>query len=78
MRIAADDAEWRDVHLMALYAERRELMHANERRLQRYLDAAREWASVWPEVERSVAGVPLELAHATVVARALNVLPFAP
>ena len=37
----------------ALDAERRQLMHANEQRLQSYVDAAREWASAWPGVARA-------------------------
>jgi hypothetical protein len=63
---------------VALDAERRELMHANERRLQRYLAAAGEWGVVWPEVERMVTGVPLERAHVLIVEQALRVLPFSP
>jgi hypothetical protein len=59
----------------ALDAERRELMRANERRLQTYLDAARDWAAAWPEVAQAVAGMPLLEAHAVICARAERVLP---
>ncbi len=61
----------------ALDAERRELMHANERRIQSYLDAARDWAAAWPEVARVTANLPLLQAHAIVAERAEGVLPCA-
>jgi hypothetical protein len=60
----------------ALDAERRELMHANERRLQAYLDAARDWAAIWPEVSRDALRLPLPGAHAVICDRAAGVLPF--
>lgn len=59
----------------ALDAERRELMHANERRLQAYLDAARDWAAAWPEVSRLAGRLPLPEAHALVCERAEGLLP---
>lgn len=62
----------------ALDAERRALMHANERRLRRYLAAADAWAARWPAVEAEIAGLPLGLAHAALAARAERVLPFEP
>jgi hypothetical protein len=61
----------------ALDAERRELMHANERRLQRYREAARDWAAAWPSVARAVAHLPLREAHPIITARAEGVLPAA-
>jgi hypothetical protein len=61
---------------VALDAERRELMHANERRLQAYLDAAHEWAVLWPDVSRDVRYLPLTEAHAVICDRAAGVLPF--
>jgi len=60
----------------ALDAERRELMHANERRIEGYLRAATAWQAAWPEVQREVDGMPLLRAHERVVARALGTLPF--
>ena len=60
----------------ALDAERRELMRANERRLNTYLDAARDWAASWPEVGRIAGAMPLPEAHAFVTRRAEGVLPF--
>jgi len=62
----------------ALDAERRRLIHANEARLQVYLDAAAAWRESWPEVEAGIAGLPLETAHRYIVRRAEALLPFAP
>jgi hypothetical protein len=61
----------------ALDAERRQLMHANERRLQAYRDVALDWAAAWPDVSRAVAGMPLPQAHAYITEHAEGVLPFA-
>jgi len=60
----------------ALDAERRALVHANERRLARYAAAAEAWAAAWPATAHAIAGMPLEEAHEAIVARALGVLPF--
>jgi hypothetical protein len=60
---------------VALDAERRELMRANERRIERYLDAARAWAEIWPGLARRLAGLPLEEAHRIVVGEASGRLP---
>ncbi len=60
---------------VALDAERRTLIHANEPRLRRYLDAASDWASLWPDVQREISGLALPEAHARVVERATGVLP---
>jgi hypothetical protein len=60
----------------ALDAERRELIHANERRLQRYMAAAERWAACWPEVGAEIDGMPLRRAHEVVVESARGVLPF--
>jgi len=50
-------------------------MHANERRLERYLNAGRRWADGWPELERQVSGLDLPAAHARIVERARSFLP---
>jgi len=60
----------------ALDAERRELIHANERRLQSYMDAAGAWLDAWPRIDAEVAHMPLREAHATLVAEAEGLLPF--
>jgi len=59
----------------ALDAERRQLIHANERRLQRYRSAAQAWADAWPSVSEAVFGVPLREAHELLVAHAETLLP---
>ena len=71
-------AEGIEVLEAALDAERRSLMHANERRLQSYLDASREWAAAWPELSRTAARLPLSDAHAWLCDRAVSLLPFTP
>jgi len=60
----------------ALDAERRELMHANERRLQSYMDAAQPWLAAWPQIAAEVSSMPLREAHAALVAQAEVLLPF--
>ncbi|MBP7830565.1 MAG: hypothetical protein KA248_11670 [Kiritimatiellae bacterium] len=62
----------------ALDAERRALMHANEKRLQRYMQAAEPWARLWPGVAEKIAGLPLREAHEVMAARAEGVLPYEP
>ena len=62
----------------ALDAERRELIHANERRLLRYMHAAEPWAEIWPKVANEIAHLPLPEEHKVVVAYAESVLPFCP
>jgi len=66
----------RDGLEVALDAERRELMHANERRLQLYLDAAQVWMDAWPRIAAGIADMPLREAHATLVTHAGGRLPF--
>jgi hypothetical protein len=60
---------------VALDAERRRLMHADERRMRCYLTAAEAWAEAWPSVSAEIAGERLENAHDTIVARADALLP---
>lgn len=59
----------------ALDAERRLAMRANERRLDGYRAAAREWIRDWPTIEKQAAGLRLEDAHALMVRHAERVLP---
>ncbi|MBN1671068.1 MAG: hypothetical protein JXR37_08555 [Kiritimatiellae bacterium] len=59
----------------ALDAERRALIHANEKRLQRYLAAAEPWAAIWPRVAKTIADLPLKEAHKAVCEAADGVLP---
>jgi hypothetical protein len=67
--------EGRDALEAALDAERRELIHANEERLQRYVDASGKWATAWPEIEAKISALPLKAAHARLVESAGNLLP---
>ena len=60
----------------ALDAERRTLMHANERRLSAYMAAAQDWRARWPAVAKEIVGLATREAHAIVAARAEGVLPF--
>jgi len=60
----------------ALDAERRTMIHANEKRLRRYMAAAAAWAARWPAVEAGIAGLPLGVAHAALATQAERVLPF--
>jgi hypothetical protein len=71
-------ADGRDALDEALDRERRALMRADEARLARYRAAAENWASVWPDVSRQIAQLPLHEAHRIVTSRAEGLLPFAP
>ncbi len=62
----------------ALDRERRELMHANERRLQRYQEAAAAWTRAWIGLQREIEGLSLLPAHRLLCERAVGVLPAAP
>ncbi|OGL48858.1 MAG: hypothetical protein A2161_11205 [Candidatus Schekmanbacteria bacterium RBG_13_48_7] len=61
-----------------LDAERRALMHANERRLEIFLKTAEKWATAWSSVEKEISGLPLCDAHALLVRHAEKLLPFYP
>jgi hypothetical protein len=86
--IAASIAKERDVLLYArsgldrleeaLDAERRRLMHANEKRLLSYIRESEKWAEVWKECERATAGLSLLEAHRVIAEKALGTLPFKP
>lgn len=68
-------AKGREALEVALDAERRALIHANEARLQAYQDASKDWYQLWPDVAAVCAELPLRAAHAVVLERAENVLP---
>jgi len=76
--LLARAAEGREALETALDAERRSLMHANERRLDTYRRAAADWASTWTGLDREIAGLPLLEAHRIMVGRAQGALPFVP
>jgi hypothetical protein len=74
--IVPDSLKTIDTLEAALDIERRKLIHANERRLSRYLEAAQEWSKRWKEVERTMHGLPLLQAHEQISRQAATVLPF--
>ena len=69
-------SEGRDKLEVALDAERRNLIRANEERLKIYTEAARMWYKAWPNVEKEIIGCSLTEAHKIVVSRAKDILPF--
>jgi hypothetical protein len=62
----------------ALDAERRMLMHENEKRLQMYKDASIGWAQNWKDIERETEGLSLFESHNIIVKYAEKLLPFKP
>lgn len=56
--------------------ERRAMIRANERRLERFALASQDWAAKWPALDGRIAGLPLSEAHEAIVDAALGVLPF--
>jgi len=62
----------------ALDAERRQLMHKNEDRLIRYMEASEKWKNIWFEVDKEIEGMGLKKAHSIIVKKAEGVLPFEP
>jgi hypothetical protein len=59
----------------ALDRERRQLIRADERRLEAYRHASRDWAAAWAELERETSGLALPEVHAILVERARKLLP---
>ena len=59
-----------------LDAERRVLIHTNEKRLKNYMDSAENWLKIWPEIQNDITGCSLVKAHEIIVNRANRVLPF--
>jgi hypothetical protein len=62
----------------ALDRERRELIHAYEKRLQKYLMATQKWTTTWPDLEKTLIGLPLSQTHALIVKKAEGLLPYKP
>jgi len=60
----------------ALDAERRDFIHANEKRLEMYMKAAEKWLSLWPEIQKEIEGLPLLESHKIIVKKAEGILPF--
>jgi hypothetical protein len=59
-----------------LDAEKRTLIHENEKRLAAYLKAAEKWSAIWPDVEKELPKDSLHKAHQMITRRAENILPF--
>lgn len=76
--VLAHIAAGRDKLEAALDAERRQLMHINEARLERYMKAAQAWHAAWPALEREINGLPLRVAHDQLVRQATALLPMQP
>lgn len=69
-------SQGRDALEQALDAERRQLIRANEARLEKYLRASQSWQAVWPALSRQMRGYPLLKAHQLMVQQAEKHLPF--
>jgi hypothetical protein len=59
----------------ALDAERRHLIHANERRLARFGQAAEKWKAHWPALAAQLQALPLTKAHRIIIGSAKALLP---
>jgi hypothetical protein len=73
--LLAKAADGEDALAVALDAERRTLMKADEARLSRYQNAAQPWESAWPCLSSEISHLPLPQAHENLCAAALNLLP---
>ena len=62
----------------ALDAERRMLIHENEKRLRGYLQAATQWAHHWKSLQVELEGLSLPAAHNVLVQHAEELLPVGP
>jgi hypothetical protein len=62
----------------ALDAERRALIHENERRIRGYIESAQAWSKAWVKVEQENRSLSLIEAHRRIVEAALVHLPFQP
>ncbi len=65
----------RDRMEAALDAERREMIHANERRLDRFQRAADRWLAQWPAILQATQNLSLSEAHRIITEKAENLLP---
>lgn len=67
--------EGRDCLEAALDAERRDMIHANERRLARFQEAADGWLAQWPDILRQTQGLSLSQTHRMMIKEAETILP---
>lgn len=61
---------------VALDAERRAMIHANEARLNAYYQASSDWRARWPQIASDIDGLPLTAAHKVIITGAEQSLPF--
>jgi hypothetical protein len=61
-----------------LDAEKRAMIHANEKRLAIYMGAAEGWTIIWPSFEKEISRDSLLKAHGKMIKRAEGVLPYVP
>ncbi|MFH0926341.1 MAG: hypothetical protein V1872_12065 [bacterium] len=61
-----------------LDAEKRQLIHENERRLAMYMNASEEWMSLWPSLSKRIEGKSLLESHKIIAEEAEGILPFTP
>lgn len=73
--LLAKVADGEDALAVALDAERRTLMKADEARLSRYQAASQAWERVWPELSSGISQLPLGQAHEMLCTAALELLP---
>ena len=71
-------AKGRDELEVALDAERRSLMRANEHRLERYLAVSGKWRAEWNETVAETRFLDLREAHRVIVRKAAELLPTRP
>ncbi len=71
-------ARGRDELEVALDAERRVLMRANEQRLKRYMVASTAWRAHWPRIIAETDSLGLREAHRVMIERANDLLPAQP
>lgn len=64
-----------DALAVALDAERRTLMKADEARLFRFKNASQAWEANWPALSSQIAGLPLAQAHEHICSAAATLLP---
>ncbi len=60
---------------IVLDAERRNMMHVNEERINQYMGAAREWRKKWIELSEMIIDMPLKKAHDIITGEAERILP---
>lgn len=76
--LLAKVSEGREKLEETLDAEKRSLIHENEKRLEFYFKAAEKWTNLWPSIENEIKNDSLLISHQKIVQQATCVLPYAP